>query len=294
VSRLRLVASEAFRSITANLSTTVAATLTVLIGMFLVGMLIGFTTYARSWGDQKKGELVDNVYFCTEQTCLKGGAATPKEMRSVRATLEASPLVKSVTFVSKEEALREMEKRSPALTSGLSANPLPDALKVQPVTGEDTPKIAALLDPAPPGVQKVTYGAKTAHKILDIAHLIEVISLAAVAVLLVAATVLIANTIRLSIFSRRREIEIMKLVGASNWFVRGPFMLEGVITGFFGAVLAIVLLVLGKELVLPSIWFDDPGVHALPFALNALILVGLGLALGAAGSGLTLRRFLRV
>ena len=292
MSRLRLVASEALRSITANLSTTVAATLTVLIGMFLVGMLIGFTTYARSWGDQKKGELVDNVYFCTDQTCTK--AATPKQMDSVRATLEASPLVKKVTFVSKEEALREMKTRSPALTSGLSSNPLPDAFKVQPVTGEDTPKIAALLDPRPAGVQKVTYGAKTAHKILNIAHLIEVISLAAVLVLLVAATVLIANTIRLSIFSRRREIEIMKLVGASNWFVRGPFMLEGVITGFCGALLAIILLALGKELVLPSIWFDDPGVHALPFALNALILVGLGLALGAAGSGLTLRRFLRV
>jgi hypothetical protein len=71
-------------------------------------------------------------------------------------------------------------------------------------------------------------------------------------------------------------------------------MLEGVVTGFLGAMLAIILLALGKELVLPSIWFDDPGVHAMSFALNALILLGLGLLLGAAGSALTLRRFLKV
>jgi cell division transport system permease protein len=292
VSRLKLVASEALRSISANLSTTIAATLTVLIGMFLVGMLVGFTTYARSWGDQQKRKLVVNVFYCTDQTCSK--AATAKQVREVEAQLRASPLVKKVTFVSKEQALKEMEKKSPALVENLTSNPLPDAEKVEPVKGEDTPRIAETLRPLPGGVQKVTYGAKTAHKILNIAHLIEVISLAAVIVLLAAATVLIANTIRLSIFSRRREIEIMKLVGASNWFVRGPFMLEGVITGFIGAITAIILLALGKELVLPSIWFDDTGVHGISFALNALLLVGLGLLLGAAGSALTLRRFLRI
>jgi cell division transport system permease protein len=292
VNRLRLVASEAFRSITANLSTTVAATLTVLIGMFLVGMLVGFTTYARSWGDQKKDELLVKVFYCTDETCAK--EATPKQVNAVRAKLEANPQVKTVTFVPKEEALDRMKERAPELTKGLASNPLPDAEEVQPTKGEYTESIANSLRPPPPGVEKVTFGQKTAHKILDIAHLIEVISLAAVLVLLAAATILIANTIRLSIFARRREVEIMKLVGASNWFVRGPFMLEGVITGFVGAVFAIVLLLLGREFVLPRIWFDDPGVHAISFALNALLLIGLGLVLGAAGSALTLRRFLKV
>ena len=118
--------------------------------------------------------------------------------------------------------------------------------------------------------------------------------LVAVLILLIASTLLIANTIRLSIFSRRREIEVMKLVGASNWFVRGPFMLEGLFTGLIGAILAVILLFIGKETVVSSIWFKDPGVHALPFALNGLILIGLGLLLGAAASMLTLRRFLKV
>ncbi|MDE3026198.1 MAG: FtsX-like permease family protein, partial [Acidobacteriota bacterium] len=118
-----------------------------------------------------------------------------------------------------------------------------------------------------------------------------------VIVLLGASTILIANTIRLSIFARRREIEVMKLVGATNWFVRGPFMLEGLLQGFVGSFLAVVLLVVGKSVALPSILghlHSTSDVHALPFALNSLALLAAGLLLGAAGSGLTLRRFLQV
>ena len=90
----------------------------------------------------------------------------------------------------------------------------------------------------------------------------------------------------------------MKLVGATNWFVRGPFMIEGLLCGLGGALLAVFFLVLGKEVALPAILHNalstDPDVHALAFPLTALILLGMGLALGALGSGLTLRRFLRV
>ena len=121
----------------------------------------------------------------------------------------------------------------------------------------------------------------------------------AVALLLAASTLLIANTIRLSIFARRREIEVMKLVGATNWFVRGPFMLEGVLCGIGGAVGAVVLLVLGKQVALPSLLHTGPlnagnDVRAIGFTLNALILVGTGLLLGAAGSVVTIRRFLQI
>jgi cell division transport system permease protein len=108
---------------------------------------------------------------------------------------------------------------------------------------------------------------------------------------------LIANTIRLSIFSRRREIEVMKLVGASNWFVRGPFMLEGLLCGLAGALVAVLLLLVAKEVALPSILprlESGDGVSALSFPIMALILLGVALLVGAAGSGITLRRFLRV
>ena len=126
--------------------------------------------------------------------------------------------------------------------------------------------------------------------------MIQIVSLVAVLVLLAASTILIANTIRLSIFARRREIEVMKLVGATNWFVRGPFMLEGLLTGLVGSVAAVVVL-FAREVAVPQIMSnmrEDPDVHALAFGRTAMLLVGVGLTIGAVGSGLTLRRFLRV
>lgn len=290
--RAKMLLSEAWRSLTANVSTTFAATVTVLIGMALVGMLIGFGTYARSWTDKTKKELVVHIYFCTDTTCAS--YETPKQANRVRIMLQQNPKVKSVRFISRDLALKQMQETHPDLVKNVPNNPLPDAFEVTPVKGEYVDAIAATLKPVPPGVQAVTYGKKTAHKILSVAHLIEVLFLVAVIILLLASTLLIANTIRLSIFARRREVEVMKLVGASNWFIRGPFMLEGVITGFVGAVLAVVMLFIGKETVISSIWFKDQGVHALNFALNGLILIAIGLLLGAAASMLTLRRFLKV
>jgi cell division transport system permease protein len=143
----------------------------------------------------------------------------------------------------------------------------------------------------------VNDGKRISHRILQVAHVIEIVFTVATLVLLIASILLISNTIRLSIFSRRREIEVMKLVGATNWFVRGPFMLEGLICGFFGSLLAVFFLVLGKAIALPSILphlSGDSDVRALSFPLTALILIGMGLGLGAIGSGLTIRRFLQV
>ena len=116
--------------------------------------------------------------------------------------------------------------------------------------------------------------------------------------LIIASVLLISNTIRLSIFSRRREIEVMKLVGATNWFVRGPFMLEGLFTGVIGALLAIFFLVLGKAIALPvdpaaSLAATRPCTRGRSRSSRS-ILLGMGLGLGAVGSGVTIRRFLQV
>ena len=293
--RIRLVVAEAFRSITANLSTSAAATVTVLIGMFLVGVLIAFGSWARSWSDHTKDQLRVKVFFCTELDCPKG-EATEKQIDAVRQKLELNPLVKSLDFISKREAFELMRRKYPELTAHVPANRRPPSWDIVPTRGEYTDDIAKSLEPLPGGVKKVNYGKKQASRILSFAGVIEALFLAGIAILLVASTLLIANTIRLSIFARRREIEVMKLVGASNWFVRGPFMLEGLLCGLIGAGAAVLLLLLGKEFALPRLpdWLHEPGVRSLAFELNALILIGIGLLLGAAGSGLTLRRFLRV
>jgi cell division transport system permease protein len=286
------------RSLGANLSTTLAATVTVLIGMFLLGLFIAFGTWVVSWSDHVKRELVVHVYYCTNDTCAK--EATQQQMDAVARVATSSTLVKDAVFVSKEKALQLMRQKHPEEVSQLPTNPFPNALTVVPKRGEDIEKVAVLFKASPTvGIDKVDYGKQTTHRVLKLAHVIEIFFVIAVILLLLASTLLIANTIRLSIFSRRREIEVMKLVGATNWFVRGPFMLEGLLCGVAGAVGAVVLLILGKEIALPSLLHSGPlnagsDVNALSFSLNALILIATGLLLGAAGSGLTIRRFLRV
>ena len=293
--RLRVVVAEAWRSLTASLSTTLAAALTVLIGMFLVGLLIGLGTWARSWAEHAKGQLDVNVYLCTRSTC--DHEVTVVEKNAVRVKLLSDPRVKKVDYVSKEQGLAKMKRESPDIVGQILSNPLPDKFVATPRHGEDVGAIANSLNPPPAGVEKVNYGKKTANRILRVAHIFEVLSALAILILLAAATILIGNTIRLSIFARRREIEVMKLVGASNWFVRGPFMVEGLLTGLLGAAAAVVLLFLGKELVLPTTigrLDTDKNVNAIAFEYTALLVLMLGLLLGAAGSSITMRRFLRV
>jgi len=291
MSRVRLLFSEAWSSISQNISTTFAATMTVLIGMFLLGLFIALGTWVLSWSDHVKKELQVKVYFA--QT------TSPAQEYAVRQQLAKDPRVKKIVFVSKEQAQKTMAKKFPTLyKTPLPSNPLPDSWVITPVKAEYTPALGReILQAHYAGVDDVRWGSKTAHRVLAIAEVIWIVFLVAVVLLVTASTLLIANTIRLSIFARRREIEVMKLVGATNWFIRGPFMLEGLLCGLGGSIFAVILLIIGKELALGSILPHIGGgsdVHALPFALNALSLIGAGLLLGAAGSGLTLRRFLQV
>ena len=301
MSRFRLMVTESIRSMAANLSTTVAATMTVLIGMFLLGLFIALGTWVISWSDHVKSQLDVKVDFCDAGYDKCTHDATPKEVNAVRVYLANQQIagkVKAYRFVSKDEALRRMRKTNPQLVNSLSSNPLPASYEVTPVRAEDVKAVAAGIRARHfSGVDEVQDGKKTSKRILQVARVIEIVFLIAVIVLLASSILLIANTIRLSIFSRRREIEVMKLVGATNWFVRGPFMLEGLFCGIGGALAAIVLLLLGKEIALPAILHhvdSTSGVQALEFSLNALILLGVGLLVGALGSGMTMRRFLRV
>jgi len=292
MTRFRIVFAEALRSIGANVSTTVASALSVLIGMFLIGVFIGLGTWLVSWSDEKKKELAVHVFIAD--------SATDKQINQLRVHLESDPRVKpgGVDLCSKECALAIMRKRNPELTVNLLSNPLPASFDVVPKRGEDTEAIALGVQKAKlPAVDTVRYGKEVSERILAIARGIQVVFGIIVIILLAASTILIANTIRLSIFARRREIEVMKLVGASNWYVRGPFMLEGVLTGVAGSLAAVILLFLGREVAVPRVLGhiqDDPDVRAMAFTWTALILVTGGLAIGALGSGLTLRRFLRV
>jgi cell division transport system permease protein len=290
--------TEALRSIQSNLSTAIAATLTVLIGMFLLGLFIALGTWVLSYTNDVKRQLIVNVYFCTDSSCPGKQEAGQKQMDSVREQLVAIPQVKDVKFVSKEDALEIMRKRSPELVDNIVSNPLPASYQVIPERGEDVRTIAQQLEPPPAGVEKVNYGEKEAGRVLQVAKVVGAIFVVGSVILIVASVLLIANTIRLSIFARRREVEVMKLVGATNWFVRGPFMLEGLMTGLVGSFLAVLLLLAAKEVALPAIIqrtdLTNDEVQALAFPLIAMIMVGTSLLVGAIGSGITLRRFLKI
>ena len=293
MSRVRLLFSEAWSSIRMNLSTTFAATMTVLIGMCLLGLFIALGTWVLSWSNHVQKELQVHVYFQSD--------ATSQQEQAVRQKLRSDKRVEHVIFVSKAQAAAQMKKEFPNLyTIKLLNNPLPDSYTVVPHNASSTPAIGEEVRNAGwSGVDAVKWGSATAKRVLTIAKVISLVFLIAVILLVIASTLLIANTIRLSIFARRREIEVMKLVGATNWFIRGPFMLEGLLCGLLGSVFAVILLVLGKTIALPSILPHIGGgsnsdVHALSFTLNAILLLGAGLLLGAIGSAVTLRRFLQV
>ena len=292
-SRLKLVVSEALRSIGSNISTSFAATMTVLIGMFLLGLLIALGSWVVSWSDHVKNQLEVKVFFVQD--------VKPKEINAVGSflrTMETGGKIGDYQFVSRADALERMRKKYPELTANLPSNPLPDSFEITPKHAEQVKQLSAAIRAEKfAGVDRVKDGQQTSKRILQVARVIEVVFLVAVVVLLAASVLLIANTIRLSIFSRRREIEVMKLVGATNWFVRGPFMMEGLVCGLVGALAAVVLLFIGKEAALPAILghIDSSNdVKALGFGLTALILIGVGLVVGAVGSGFTLRRYLKV
>ena len=146
-------------------------------------------------------------------------------------------------------------------------------------------------------IDEVRNREEDTDKILSATGLVKALTAGLAALLIFASIALIANTIRLSVFARRREVEVMKLVGATNWFIRWPFVIEGVIVGFFGGLLAVLLLTIAKET------FIDPlsdrfallaGPDTIDFTLLVVVLMFASIAVSAIGSGITLRRFLRV
>ena len=231
----------------------------------------------------------------------------------MRSQLIAMPQVKTLRFISKADALKIEQKQHPDMTRNLPGNPLPNEYEVIPKNGGQVDAIAGQLAqlnesagvekicPPPPGTKEAASASgqscnRITHRVLSVARYLWLVVLIAFVVLLVSSMLLIANTIRLSIFARRREIEVMKLVGATNWFVRGPFMIEGLLAGLIGAVAALhpARCSEGRSSSGHVIHLHESEVHAWPFPLHVLIVLGAGLLLGALGSGLTIRRFLQV
>jgi cell division transport system permease protein len=225
--------------------------------------------------------------------------ATQNEISALGSELAEMPEVQDVTFVSQEEAYQEFKRDWPELIGPLPRDALPASYRIKLHDADDAEEVAARIVGAP-GIDDVDFGGTVIKKLLQVNSLLRTITLVMSIILMVAAAALIANTIRLAIYARRDEIGIMKLVGATNWFIRIPFMLEGVIAALAGALISGAVVLSGNALL-----FSRMG-EALPFLDTVfsfssgeilsvlLVLAGVGALVGLIGSGMALRRFLEV
>jgi cell division transport system permease protein len=293
---------EAVRSIRANAAISVAATVTVMIAVFILGAFIPSFLYVQSTVDNQKQRLDVRAYI--------SDAATDQQVRGLQDNISALKdrgLVRDFSYVSKEEALADLKGRlnNPDILELLPGNPLPASFNIKPTDPGRSDEIAAALRDSP-AIDRtmenggVDYAQETSDRLLSIAKFIQYAGLALIGILLVAAVLLIGNTIRLSIFARRREVEVMRLVGATNWFIRWPFVIEGIICGIVGAAVAIALLWIAKVAVVDQFVQENGGgltrdqATTIGFVWLGFILIAAGGLVGALGSGITLRRFLRV
>lgn len=297
--RPRFFLAEALRSIRANAAVSVAATVTVLIAVFILGAFIPSFLYVQSTVDSQKAKVDIDVFISDSATVTQVNG-----LQRQLTALQDSGEITSFRYVSKDDALTELRERlkDPSILEELPSNPLPAKFNVKP---EDPAQAQAIIDqisdsPAIDDELGVSYGKETADKLLSVAKFIQWAGLALISILMVASILLIGNTIRLSIFARRREVEVMKLVGATNWFIRWPFVIEGIICGLVGAVLSVTLLWAVKIGVVDT-WIQDADgaltrdqATTIGFPLLGLILIASGALVGALGSGITLRRFLKV
>ena len=296
--RLGFFLREALRSMRRSAAPSFAALATVLVTMLVLGVFIPVFQATTGAANQVRGRVSVDVYLKT--------SASAADVTRVGKELLALPHVKSVQYESKQQAYAQQSKQDPAAYALLSSNPLPDTFHVAPdnpgnvliVRSEISPKgpggSARLIDPAIQNVSNHTGDTKT---LLAATGLVKIIGGVLAALLILASTLLIANTINLSLFARRQEVEVMKLVGATDWFIRWPFVIEGVIVGAAGALLAIVLLAITKFALLDPLvqnWSLLAAPRTIGFAWLIVVLIGSGIAISALGSGLSLRRFLRV
>ena len=305
MSRFFFFIREGLRALRRSAAPGVASIVTVAITVLLLGVLIPILQTTDSKADEVRDQVGLRVFLYDD--------ATQAEISSLQSQIQDMEHVASVEFVSKAQALEILRERleeddKEGLTEQLpgARNPLPASFNIEPDELDNLESIRSALTPPgdngepeaiSPIIQEVVDSRDEASSIRSVTGAVRWFMIIIAALLTVASLLLVGNTIRLSIYARRREVEVMKLVGATNWFIRWPFMVEGLACGLIGGAIAIAVLFLGKEAVVDplasSIDLID-GEQTIAFAKLVVVLLGVAMAVSAIGSGITLRRFLRV
>ncbi len=289
---------ESLRAMRRNAAPSFAALATVLVTMLVLGVFIPIVQATNGAANSVRSRVMVDVYMKT--------SATASDDARVRRELLAVPHVHSVEFVSKQTAYEQQSKQDPAAYALLASNPLPDTFHVIPDHPANVLAVRTALTPSGPGgtqrpldaaIQSVSNKKNDTKKILEVTNLVTITAAVLTVLLILASVLLIANTIRLSLYARRREVEVMKLVGATDWFIRWPFVIEGTVVGAVGALLAILVLGITKVALLDPLannWTLIAAPRTIAFGALVAVLLGAGVLVSALGSGLSLRRFLRV
>ena len=298
--RLIFFFQEALRALKRNGAPSLAAIVTTVVTVVLLGMLIPIFQTAQGKSEEVRDQL--NVQYALYDD------ATQAEMAKVRGQLEGIPHVDEVAYISKAEALATLKEdlKDETIVEQLHTNPLPASFEVKADDAANLPSVEAAVFPNGPKGKPIASiishpfdRTQSSEEIEQVTSALKIVLTVITALLVLASLMLVGNTIRLSIYTRRREVEVMRLVGATRWFIRWPFMIEGVVVGFVGGLLAILILWLGKITVVDPL-SKDIGVLAaqnsstLAFPALVAILFAASILVSTIGSGVTLRRFLRV
>ncbi len=289
-----------------NLSTALGAVVTIFLSLFIIGVFV----LGSSIVNNMVGSVEDKV---TIQAFLSDDAVQDK-VDALQKSVQGWDNVESVTYKSKDEALEEYRttmsnKNAAAAVAALDGqNPVPASLVIKlddpqqvSATADKLiadPSFAEVCDDTDNPAASVQYGQETVERLFSVANYIRVIAVVLVIMLTFVAFVFINNTIRLAISARRREIAIMRLVGASNGFIRGPFLMEGALEALIGALLSIGALQLVISVVLPrlesSLQFLAIAVDPAIVGFTYVILIVVGLVIGLFGSAIAMGRYLKV
>ena len=305
MSRLLFFTQEAFRALRRNGAPSMAAIVTTVVTVILLGVLIPIFQTTQAKSNQVRDSLETRVAIFDD--------ATKAEIAKLEDQLRAIPHVASVRLISKSEALDELtedlgKQKSGELLTQLHSNPLPANFSVKADDASNLDSVeTAITPPGPNGkpqpispiVQDQFNRQEDSKKIEQVTSALKIVLTVITALLIVASLMLVGNTIRLSIYTRRREVEVMRLVGATRWFIRWPFMIEGVVVGFFGGLVAILILWLGKLTIVDPLsnsigFLAAQNSTTLSFPALVAILFAAAVLVSAVGSGVTLRRFLKV
>lgn len=284
---------EAISSLKHNSLMSIASVSTVALSLLILGLFLIMVLNLNNMASALESQVQISAYL---QDNL-----SDREAREIGTRITKIPGVIQVTYVSKEEALARFKDRlgeqKGLLTALGDSNPLPNAFEVKVDNPEKVKPVAEAVSQLK-GVENARFGQEVIERLFALTKMMRVFGVVLILFLALAALFIISNTIRITVFARRREIGIMKYVGATDWFIRWPFMLEGMILGAGGAIIAVVLLIetytLFTQQVYESLAFL-PLIPKYPFLtyVGGILLV-IGTAIGAMGSTISLRRFMKV